>query len=353
MKYLKNAWYAAAWADELSQRPLARMICETPIVLFHDTERRPVALFDACPHRFAPLSLGRVQGDRIACGYHGLEFGRDGRCIKNPHGNGATPAALSVRSFPVVERCGMVWIWMGRSEMADSKHLPEHLKAFDQPGFVWSHGNLNVAAPYEMVVDNLLDLSHVEYLHPFLGSAGNSKGRTMRVEHDGNLLICRTEATDTPVTPLFRLMREGDESVDDENGDLRGETHWLAPANIYLDTTTTRVGAPLNTAISVPTYHLLTPATADSTHYFWAAGWNRLTDRDDVAQMLRTGIVNAFENEDEPMIRACRSRMHSNDLLENRPALLPIDEASVLARRILGRLIDVESKENAVLPDLG
>src|SRR4051812_44748138 len=81
---LRNAWYIAAWADELGATPLARRICNEPIVLFRDRDGRAAALEDRCCHRAAPLHLGGVVENGLQCGYHGLIFDGSGRCVTIP-----------------------------------------------------------------------------------------------------------------------------------------------------------------------------------------------------------------------------------------------------------------------------
>lgn len=340
MPYLKNAWYAAAWAAEVGESPLARTIHDQPVVVYRGEDGSPAALYDACPHRFAPLSLGMVKGDRIACGYHGLEFNRAGRCVHNPHGNGAVPTALAVRSYPVSEKYGMIWIWMGEAERADAANLPS-LPILDDPEFSWVHGQLHVATNYELVIDNLLDLSHVEFLHPFLASPGNAERTTFRAEQKGENVTAFYDVRGEPITSLFRILWEGDEQI----GDMHAYMHWAAPSNLYLDTGMSAQGSDTSSGALIPTVHLLTPETEDSTHYFWAAGRNRCHGNEEVSGMLRFGTQSAFENEDEPMIRAVRSRMRSNDLFAHKPALLPIDEAAVRARRILAKNIASEDQD--------
>ena len=119
MAYLKNAWYAAAWPDEIgAETLLGRRILDEPVVIYRTSDGKAVAMGDLCPHRFAPLHLGRHMGDAIQCGYHGLEFGANGKCRLNPHGGGHLPAA-SVPSYPLAEKHGVLWIWMGEAERAD------------------------------------------------------------------------------------------------------------------------------------------------------------------------------------------------------------------------------------------
>src|SRR5687768_10422806 len=109
--YLRNTWYIAAEPQELASRPLARTILERPVVVFRTASGKVVALDDRCPHRFAPLSLGHVAGERIQCGYHGAQFDASGACVHVP-GQDIVPR-VKIASYPVVEKHGYVWIWMG------------------------------------------------------------------------------------------------------------------------------------------------------------------------------------------------------------------------------------------------
>ena len=77
--FLRNCWYVAAWAAEVGAAPLARTICGAPVALFRTGSGEAVALEDRCCHRNLPLSMGRVEGEALRCGYHGLLFDRDGR----------------------------------------------------------------------------------------------------------------------------------------------------------------------------------------------------------------------------------------------------------------------------------
>lgn len=338
MTYLRNAWYAASWEHQLGNAPLPVTMLEEFIVLFRDASGAIQALEDRCPHRFAPLSRGKISGDVIACGYHGLEFAGSGQCVRNPHGKGAIPNALRVRTYPVTVHCGMVWVWMGDEARADRSVLPK-FPDLEGKQFTWVYGQLDVAANYELVIDNLLDLTHVEFLHPFLASPGNSERTRFRAEQRGDEVSAYYDVTDEPITGLFRLLWEGEE----ERANLIAYMHWQAPTNLLLDnamSTSDIVGAD---DPHVQVIHLLTPVSQNATRYFWAAGRNRAHDNAQISEMLHFGTQSAFENEDEPMIQAVRSRMSSNDLFAHQPALIPTDEAGVRARRVLARLIAAES----------
>lgn len=335
MTFLRNAWYAAGWGHDLGETPLARTLLGEPLVLFRTADGKAHALRDACPHRFAPLSLGKVLPDRIVCPYHGLEFDGAGHCVRNPHGKGAISAALAVRAYPLTERYGMMWVWMGEPGAADVAKLPE-IPRLDDPSCSWVHGSLHVQANYQLVIDNLLDLTHVEFMHPMLASPGNSQRTTIRAKQEGDLVSVFYDVTGEPITGLFQILWENDRS----EADLHAYMHWQAPSTLYLDTG--MISDEPDGGPKIPTVHFLSPESEGTAHYFWSAGRNRQHGNERVSQMLHFATQNAFENEDEPMIRAVRSRMDSNDLFAHRPALLPMDEAAVRARRVLQRLIDEE-----------
>jgi phenylpropionate dioxygenase-like ring-hydroxylating dioxygenase large terminal subunit len=124
MPFLRNCWYVASWSSELVSAPLGRRILNEPIVMYRLSSGEPVALSGRCPHRFAPLHLGKVIEDKIQCPYHGLRFSSAGACVFNPQGNGATPKAVHLRAYPLIERYNALWIWMGDPERADLAQIP-------------------------------------------------------------------------------------------------------------------------------------------------------------------------------------------------------------------------------------
>lgn len=338
MPFLRNAWYPAGWSDDLDGAPIVRTFLEEPIVLFRDGSGEPAALADQCPHRFAPLSLGRVEGDTIRCPYHGLVFDRGGACVHNPHGKGARPAALAVRSYPLKQRDGMIWIWMGEVGSA-AESEPPAFPFLEQAGMRTMCGYLHVQANYELVTDNLMDLSHAEFLHPFIMPEGTAGTIAYRAEVDGERVAAIHEMPDQPNTPLFELVL-GD---DVRRIDGYANTYWEAPANMRLETCATAIDVDAGRRATMPQAHLLTPETEFSTHYFWGVARDRGGDNPQLDGMLRFGIENAFVNEDEPMIRAVAERMHNRPLFEMSPALLPMDEAAVRVRRILANRIAKEA----------
>lgn len=340
MAFLRNAWYAAGWAADLDDRPLARTILDEPVVFYRGADGMPVALADMCPHRFAPLSLGKLDGDRIRCPYHGLVFDKDGSCAYNPHGKGLRPASLSVRDYPLCVQDGMIWIWMGDKERIGESAPPSY-PFLTRAGMKTLRGYLQVHAHYELVTDNLMDLSHVEFLHPFIGPEGSSAGIQYRAEADGDRISALHRMAGQPNTQLFELLIGEDVKLIDGYAN----THWEAPANMCIETKAVSLDQQEQRVAVMPQVHLLTPETERSTHYFWGISRDVQPDNEQLDAMLYAGISKAFEYEDEPMIKAVQERMRDKGLFEMSPALLPMDEASVRARRILERKIKEESAE--------
>ena len=189
--WMRNCWQVIAFANEIGATPLARTVCNEPIVLFRTSSGEAVALADRCPHRFAPLSLGRVIGDEIQCGYHGLCFDRDGTCVRVP-GQDQVPARTRVRKYPLLERHTFAWVWLGEAALADPALVPD-FHWMDDPSWACVPGYHHFGANYQLVNDNLLDLSHESFVHE--ETIGNEsvaespaavtlQGNTMRVHRD-------------------------------------------------------------------------------------------------------------------------------------------------------------------------
>ncbi len=164
MSFIRNIWYVAAWSHELEgEKPISRTIIGEPIALFRNSNGGVVAFEDRCPHRHAPLSLGRVEGEYLRCMYHGLTFAFDGRCINVPGGN-PIPPNTSARVFPVEERSSWIWVWMGDPALADASLIPEAF-GLDTQEWTLRSGVLDYAADYQLINDNLCDLSHLDFVH--------------------------------------------------------------------------------------------------------------------------------------------------------------------------------------------
>ena len=342
MKYLRNTWYAAAWAHEIGSGMLARMFLDEHVVLYRDPFGKPVALADRCPHRFAPLSRGKLTDGVVECPYHGLRFNSSGACIHNPHG--PIPSAAKIAAYPLLERHGMIWIWMGEPAAADPSMLPDFNVIADHDNYTVVTGYLHVNTYYELTVDNLLDLSHAAYLHPLLGNTDSAERNQFSIKQEGRTVWAYNHMPGEPPTKLWQMLWKTDSKV----GDRRANMRWDPPSLLLLDVGFTECGRPVSEGASMPSAHILTPETGQSTHYFWAAARDTFRDDASVSEKIRVGIDMAFRLEDDPMIAACQERMGTTDLLSLNPLFFKTDAAAGLARRTLAALIAKEqSPSNA------
>lgn len=344
MTFLRNAWYIAAWASELPQgQLLARRLLDEPVVLYRDADRVARALADRCPHRFAPLSLGRLcdGGASLECGYHGLRFDGAGACVHNPHGDGRIPKAATVRAYPLVERYSALWIWMGEPQRADAGSIPA-FPYLDPEHWAVGTGVMQVDGPYELEIDNILDLSHIEFLHPLFSSEAVRRGQTECTQDGETVWSKRFMPDDREVPAFIRQVFEIDEGVPlDRWLDVR----WNAPANMALWAGGVASGKPREQGIVSQQAHCFTPETASRTHYFYALSFPRAMGpmAETLAQEHIGMLRGPFEHEDKPMIEAVARRMAGADLWSLKPVLLPGDAAAVRARRLLQALIEKEA----------
>ena len=200
--FIRNTWYVAGWDKEVGPSELfARTIIGIPVLMYRDAQGKVVALEDRCCHRGAPLSIGRREGDCVRCLYHGLKFDTGGRCVEAPAQQRIPPQA--VRTFPVVERHRWLWIWMGDAEAADPSLIPD-THWLDDPAWRSLDGYIHYDVNYLLIADNLLDFSHLPFVHPTtLGGSEDYASVQPQVERleDGVRITRWTLGTEAPPLP--------------------------------------------------------------------------------------------------------------------------------------------------------
>lgn len=336
MTFLMNAWYMAAWSDEVGEALLHRRLLDMPVLLYRTGDGLPVAMIDRCPHRFAPLSRGERDGDAITGPYHGLSFGHDGACIRNPF-SAELPKGARVRTFPLHERDGIVWLWPGAPAAADVTSIPDFSSLFVEGHGAPIKGLLPMAAGYEFGTDNLMDLSHIEFVHKgsFAGRGVIFAG-THAVRAEGDALhsdwwmpdVAAPGHTYGVYDPAIRC-------------DHWLEMRWNAPASMALEIGACPTGAPREGGVIVHRAHILTPEAASSTHYFWATTRSMPPSPQGDA-MLTALMSKAFNDEDKPIIEAAYANLDGVEFWEAQPAFLGIDAGGTRARRLLQHLIAQE-----------
>lgn len=338
MTYLRNAWYVAAWDYEVDADVLFhRQILGDQILLMRDQAGVVHALRDRCPHRFAPLHLGKRDGDVIECAYHGLRFGLDGRCVLNPQGDGVIPANAMARSYPLIEKDTLLWIWMGDPALAVEAVIPDFV-GLDPDKYAVNKGYMHTPANYQLMTDNIMDLGHIEFLHEgLLGSEAVRRGET-EVRQDGKVVISNRLVRNEILPPALEGLFESGGKPVDRWLDVR----WYAPANMHLTVGVTPAGSLERVGRETPGVHLMTPETETTTHYFWSNGRDFRRDDAELHQAMDDGLRFAFEHQDKPMIEAVGTNMDGDDFWDLHPIILACDAGAVRARRILRKMISEE-----------
>ncbi|WP_043285941.1 aromatic ring-hydroxylating dioxygenase subunit alpha [Paraburkholderia oxyphila] len=346
MKFLRNAWYVVAWCTDIKRELFERTVINESLVLYRTSENKVVCLSNRCPHRFAPLHLGRIVDDRVECGYHGLVFDGSGRCTHNPHGDHKIPQAACVQSYLVEERHNLVWIWMGNKDLADPSKIPDFSCLTDTLKFSSVVGAIEMNANYELITDNLMDLSHVEYVHRgILGSDAISRGKTEVID-EGATLHSNRWCPDGLAPPAWDAMFGNYGKHVDHWLNMR----WNAPAHMLLDVGITPTGKHRDDGIWMLGTDILTPSTEEKTFYFWGVSRAYALDDPAAGEAWVAAIDGAFSGQDKPMLEAQQRMIGNRDLWELNPVLIPADAGAVRARRKLAALIAAESAREEEKP---
>lgn len=343
--YLRNAWYVAAWSDEIEDKPVRRIILDEPVVLYRGLGHAVIALEDACPHRKLPLSMGEVTGDNLRCGYHGLEFSPDGVCVHAP-GLARIPPKACVRRYPIAERYGLIWIWTGNPELADPDEILT-VAHYDDPAWGVNLGPaMDVSCGYQYMTDNLLDPSHVTYVHKTsLGNVATADVPVRMTVLDNGVLASRW-MLDCELAPFFRPYVSFAGHADRlQHYEVRYPAHAIirdiiAPANS---------GAPQGQlhpdVFLLDSYNFVTPVTGHTCRYFWFQVRNFRPDCSATDQALTNDFISAF-NEDLIVLSAVDYGM-TNKRTPNTD--IETDAAPLRFRRMLQKLIEAEHAPQQVV----
>ncbi len=344
MIYLKNSWYAAAWADEVSRTLFGRKILGESVLLYRKLDGTAVAIADRCPHRFAPLHLGQLKGDEVQCGYHGLQFDARGRCTLNPHGDKKIPQAARVRAYPLVEKFGLVWIWTGDIDLADESKIADYSHLVE-PSHKTLKGHMMIDSNYQLMTDNLMDASHANYVHSNIIGTDAFLNAKHEVIQEGRTVHSNYWIPNADIPRSFVEYLKGVEFVD-----WWIDFQWDAPCMLKNRNGITPVGSSRNEGKEKIGTHLLTPETATTTHYFYGHTRNFDLDNKKIDEQMRNWQKVAFGEQDAPMIHAAQEEMGTIDLMSLNPVLLQIDAAAMRCRRLLSKLIDEERIASETTP---
>ena len=344
--FLRNCWYVAAFDHEVGQAPFARTILGEPIVLYRKGDNGVAALADSCCHRALPLSMGTVIGDDLRCGYHGLVFNADGACISVP-GQTAIPPGASVRSYPVTERFGWIWVWMGDPALADPALMPDW-HWLEDPKWETVEGNGGAPLPmgcnYELISDNLFDITHLSYVHATTIGTDSIVDFPCKTERLERSVRMTRLVMDRPPAPFYQWC-----------GNFKGNVdRWLIttidmPSFIVNHAGCVDTGADMREGhreggVDFKVLNALTPATETSTLYFYGHTRNFRVGDGEVTEKFRTNFTHVFL-EDKAILEAQQA------MLSDRPDAPQIDinadAPCIQVRRLLRELIAAERRDPA------
>lgn len=295
--FLRDAWYVAALESELSTTPLAVRLLGEEIVLYRQANGAVAALEDACIHRRLPLSMGRVKGDNLECGYHGLTFDASGACVRIPCADWI-PKNARVRNYPIEVRYGLMWVWMGNPAIADPSQIfaVEH---WGDPAWGVTRGEaMNVNCNYLYMTDNLLDPSHVAWVHQSTFGNQACEATPVEVKAAESGVIASRWMRDVEVAPLYRSFVRFAGNCDRlQHYEVRYPSHALIKA-VFVPAGAGGVEAESHaTAFVMDSYNFLTPVDQTHTRYYWFQMRNVFPDDEAVSQRMAEGVRTAFEED--------------------------------------------------------
>ncbi|WP_435229359.1 Rieske 2Fe-2S domain-containing protein [Pseudopelagicola sp. nBUS_20] len=338
--FLKNCWYVAAWSNDIGRELTAETFLGENIVLYRQKDGTPVALENACPHRKLPLSDGNLKGDTIECGYHGLTFDCAGKCIDSPTQRGMTPRRAVVRSYPIIDRYRLLWIWMGDAALADpDKIFP--IENFDDPTWGKTDGGaMDIDCHYLWVCDNLLDPSHVAWVHVTSFAGAGTDDEELDIKKTDRGVIVSRWIQNKPPSPYYAELVQF-------KGDCDRLQHYemCLPAiglnkSIYTPVGTGGYDKPyVDTTFINISYNFMTPIDEDRTRYFWFQHRNSEPDNKEVSEFMNRGARMAFQEDKDVLEKVHLGMKHMTT-----PNIdLGLDAGAKQFRRFLDRKIKDEA----------
>lgn len=345
-----DQWYVAARSPEVGREPFERTICNEPLVFYRTEAGAPVVMQGRCPHRFYPLAKSPLVGDAIQCGYHGMTFGPDGRCINIPTQD-KIPEKCRTRVYPAVERWQWLWVWMGDPALADPAAIPQPVY-FDDPNWETTPAKtLHVKARYQLALDNLLDLSHLGYIHQsYVGDLTEVVQAPIEMtEHNGNLRLVR-HTKDTPYSPYHEfLFGPGDALLDvDVPSDYYSSALIITGGVFHRASSTSQPGETPEKLGEMCWLHAITPETPTTSFYF--GGFTRDFRRNDEAfTEANIQMYDALRAQDETALELVEDGLNNLSYLDKEFSALQ-DSGAIRVRRLLSAQIRKEQEQRREKP---
>lgn len=330
--YPYNCWWVATSSDKVGREPLALRILEKPVVLYRKQDGSVAALDDRCPHRWAPLSSGKVVEDNIQCGYHGFTFDSSGSCVRIPSQT-RIPSACRVHAYPVVERSPFVWIWMGDPAKVDEGPPSMDAEWPADPAYSSWSGETLVDGNYMLLKENVLDLTHFGYVHATSFKILDWVGAPTVTTSDTTVSF-RQEFIGCNLPPMFSRVT----GIDMEKQVNRyNYGSYVSPAlnvaALDIEDPAPAPGARSNFRFRV--IHVTTPESPTRFRYMWFGGFDIPNMDADTLEHCKTLTEIGFAEDKEIIQAVHRNIMQDPRHLDYPEIIATSDQAAIQARRKL------------------
>lgn len=337
--YPRNCWWVVATADEVSRQPLGRVVLEQPVVLYRRVDGSVVCLEDRCAHRWAPLSIGRVEGDEIVCGYHGFRYGVDGRCVHIPSQD-SIPGKARVKVYPTMELGPFVWIWTGDEAARLEAPLPPALFWANDSEWVVARGSYELRANYMALKENVLDLTHFSFVHAKTLEIMDFN-RPPAVKVEGDRVGYELVVDDTSLPPLYADLT-GIGSGRSATRLFRGAFVSPAIQDATVEIVDSAPAPGQRDRFLVRVVHLTTPRSPTSTYYWWLRGQD-FGKGPGVQERLQATVEAAFK-EDKVVLESTQALIEADSRRREAPEVsVRADEAALRMRRIVDLMVRKEA----------
>lgn len=320
---VREEWYVAATSEELAAGPIQRRVCGRDVLILRRPNGHVAALSDRCPHRGYPMHLGTIDGDTIVCGYHGIRFGLDGRCLAVPSQE-RPPKGISLPCHPAVERGGWIWMWAGAGAPQGGRQ-PVETSWLDDPAWAVLRGLVEFRANYIGLHENLIDLSSFSYLlRDSVGGAGYARAPFVLRTDARRVQVER--ALEGVALPPFYASILGEAGPVDRKTLSVFETPGLQIAHSEIRFGDGRV---CRTKI----VHAITPVDPGATRYFWAVARDFETADPEMSRRQRAVAEPLFRRIAGALEAIERTAQDASD--EGANAHLSTDQAGLELRHII------------------
>lgn len=333
--FIEDEWYVAAFADEVkSDGLLARTVLDKRIVFYRTSEGRAVALDDRCAHRSFPLSASRLDGDTIVCAYHGFRYDASGDCTEVPS-QAKCPRGIGVHAYPLVQRGPLLWIWTGDASLADESLIPEQ-SFLESPDWRCSKGYVHLQGNYVSLHENLLDLTHLSFVHALTFGTPEyaSAPFTTQLDDQSGRFAIERRVVPTLLPPVWAEPT----GIKGPSAARVAKTEFLSPglqnvSAMYYDSALPESGRP---EFRIRTAHIVTPETHGSTHYFIVHGRDFALDDNGVTHFMHEQLFAAFA-EDVIVLERLEQQLAQGDAASFYEMSVGSDVATIAMRKYLKR----------------